>query len=340
MLGAAVATAALGLVQLADGVVICQDGGTCPDGNTCCGRASGGFGCCVDEESGPGVCCADGNTCCAHGYTCQPEGCVADDAAKHPLATRTNLYQLCPAEIPAAPHELSLPNAGRLSLPYYSSPKQLGAPNPAAKIGVIVVHGSERNADDYFCSMLEARKLQKVWPDEQVMIVAPRFTEPRDLNGSHLGWLTWNGTGYGDWRKGGNSTLAPGRASLSSYEVLDGIVAMLSDSHLVRASPPHMHFLGSFKLNEVAWQYPAMEHIVIVGHSAGGQTVQRYALTAPHAAPAAGPKVAPPPVRYVVANPSSFGYLNASRWTDTALPKVPSAPAPSLHRSPLLPEHV
>ena len=93
--------------------------------------------------------------------------------------------------------------------------------------------------------MLEARKLQKVWPDEQVMIVAPRFTEPRDLNGSHLGWLTWNGTGYGDWRKGGNSTLAPGRASLSSYEVLDGIVAMLSDSHLVRASPSHMRFLGS-----------------------------------------------------------------------------------------------
>ena len=82
------------------------------------------------------------------------------------------------------------------------------------------------------------------------------------------------------------------------------------------------------------WQYPGMEHIVIVGHSAGGQTVQRYALTAPHAAPAAAPKggaaVAPPPVRYVVANPSSFGYLNASRWTDTALPKVPPAPLPTL----------
>jgi hypothetical protein len=38
----------------------------------------------------------------------------------------------------------------------------------AAKLAVIVVHGSARNADDYFCSMLEARNLQRSLPVEQV----------------------------------------------------------------------------------------------------------------------------------------------------------------------------
>jgi hypothetical protein len=96
-------------------IVLCGTAGnparnfTCPDGNTCCplrglGSSSpgdthradivgaAGWGCCVDEEPGQGVCCADGRSCCAHGYTCDgPGGCVADRPKEHPLAQRTNL---------------------------------------------------------------------------------------------------------------------------------------------------------------------------------------------------------------------------------------------------------
>ena len=76
-----------------------------------------------------------------------------------------------------------------------------------------MVHGSERNADDYFCSMLEAARLQVTlgwptlhvapsmayscrlhgaengchtvlvqthWPADRVVVIAPRFTEPKD----------------------------------------------------------------------------------------------------------------------------------------------------------------
>jgi hypothetical protein len=85
-------------------------------------------------------------------------------------------------------------------------------------------------------------------PHVQVLVVAPRFTELSDEPPAR--WITWNGSGYGDWRKGGNSTLLGGgsgavwqqqqqqqqrRPSLSSYAVLDQFVALLADKHLYPA---------------------------------------------------------------------------------------------------------
>jgi len=58
--------------------------------------------------------------------------------------------------------------------------------------------------------------------------------------------------------------------------------------------------------------YPALRQITLVGHSSGGQIVQRYALT-----------TAKPPdsrVRFVVANPSSFCYLHDQRWLSQGTP--------------------
>ena len=101
---------------------------------------------------------------------------------------------------------------------------------------------------------------------------------------------------------------APCRAWLqvSSYGVLDQLVAAAST-------------------------LPRVELITLMGHSSGGQTVQRYAFStsivagrteppAPraHAAAAGGlpgpPRSALPRVRYVVANPSSFVYFDDRRW--------------------------
>ena len=156
------------LVGFASSVVVCGPGFTCPDGNTCCptgpggdrhplagGLAKGnsaGWACCADEEPGKGVCCGDGRHCCANGYTCDLSSgtCVADEPQVHPLAKRTNLYSLCPADIPTTPHEFTgLVSSSPLSLPYYSSPGPLGEPNSEAQIAVIVVHGSVRHITFY-----------------------------------------------------------------------------------------------------------------------------------------------------------------------------------------------
>ena len=46
---------------------MCPDNGECPDGNTCCKKSSGDYGCCPQAN---GVCCSDGSHCCPAGYTC------------------------------------------------------------------------------------------------------------------------------------------------------------------------------------------------------------------------------------------------------------------------------
>uniref|UniRef100_A0A1X7VTI7 Granulins domain-containing protein n=1 Tax=Amphimedon queenslandica TaxID=400682 RepID=A0A1X7VTI7_AMPQE len=50
------------------------DGGTCPDGDTCCSGDS--LPCCPTSN---GVCCGD-NHCCPSGTTCSPPFCIGKDA--------------------------------------------------------------------------------------------------------------------------------------------------------------------------------------------------------------------------------------------------------------------
>ena len=38
------------------------------------------------------------------------------------------------------------------------------------RVAVVVVHGSIRNADDYFCYMLGAVELQSDWSSEEVVV--------------------------------------------------------------------------------------------------------------------------------------------------------------------------
>ncbi|XP_044274676.1 progranulin isoform X2 [Varanus komodoensis] len=47
--------------------VRCDAEHSCPDGNTCCKKASGTWGCCPLPQA---VCCTDGRHCCPEGYTC------------------------------------------------------------------------------------------------------------------------------------------------------------------------------------------------------------------------------------------------------------------------------
>ncbi|CAI5789905.1 Uncharacterized protein PODLI_1B030954 [Podarcis lilfordi] len=61
------------------GVVQCDDEHTCPDGNTCCLRSPGEWGCCPLEEA---VCCSDHIHCCPKGYTCNVATGICDKGGR------------------------------------------------------------------------------------------------------------------------------------------------------------------------------------------------------------------------------------------------------------------
>lgn len=59
-------------------------------------------------------------------------------------------------------------------------------------------------------------------------------------------------------------------------------------------------------LTYLADQYPSITTFVLAGHSAGGQIVQRWAVTNPDSTNNS-------PNRYVIANPSSYAYFTDAR---------------------------
>ena len=89
---------------------------------------------------------------------------------------------------------------------------------------------------------------------------------------------SWIGASEG-WKQGDGSKTSP---PVSSFAALDRLIAGIVRSH----------------------RFPGLRHIVVAGHSAGGQFVERYA-----ASTRLSVRV---PVRYVVANPSSYLYLTPS----------------------------
>ena len=142
---------------------------------------------------------------------------------------------------------------------------------------IIIVHGVLRDADYYYdTGVIAAAAAHKL---DRTLVIAPQFVEPKDIAGRNLppNTLRWSGR----W-PGGSDALAP--SPISTYDVFDAMIARLSD--------------GS--------RFPRMRDIVVMGHSAGGQIVQRYAIVgnAPQLDP--GPHL---PVRLIVSNPSSYLYF-------------------------------
>ena len=106
-------------------------------------------------------------------------------------------------------------------------------------------------------------------------VVVPQFLAGIDIarHGLPAHTLRWSLTG---WMAGDR---AEGPAQPSSFAVLDGLLA------------------------KIRRRLPGLGRLVLAGHSGGGQMVQRYALLAQE----------PMPVHYVVANPSSYAYLDQAR---------------------------
>ncbi len=143
---------------------------------------------------------------------------------------------------------------------------------------VIVVHGVLRDADYYYDTGVIAADAEHVLRD--TLVIAPQFVEKGDMAGHTVSTQTlyWDAT----W-PGGSDAVAP--APISTYDVFDAMIARLSD----------------------ASRFPRLRQIVVLGHSAGGQIVQRYAVVGKATQLDGAGRI---PVRLIVSNPSSYLYFS------------------------------
>lgn len=198
-----------------------------------------------------------------------------------------------------APERLKIKTAlGEALVPAYMS-CDVSKVQSQVKRAVIMVHGRLRDADKYFDLSMHAAKSSNALSD--TLIIAPQILTTADSARHDLApnVARWKSEAW----LGGDVGKAP--FAVSSFEVLDGIVALLSDRT----------------------RFPNLERIVIAAHSGGAQFVQRYAVVgrADQVITAAGlqPNVDGADVsvgnhnvmrvRYVVANPSSYVYFDATR---------------------------
>lgn len=169
--------------------------------------------------------------------------------------------------------------AGDLFLPSFTTHGLL-AGDPNVTLGLIVIHGNNRDADAYFDSGVLA--VANGGAAGTAVVVAPHFqTSDDDPRADEPFWSS------AGWKRGHLSRPEGPVPHVSSYAALDRIVELLLDRS----------------------RFPALRAIVVTGHSAGGQVVHRYVATSQEEEEArSGVQF-----RYVVANPSTYLYLGPER---------------------------
>jgi hypothetical protein len=192
---------------------------------------------------------------------------------------------------PAEDHAVAAIVAGRLTvatpagqgaLPLHVS-QEWSRPLPQVTRALLVVHGALRDAD-VSLRITRAALYAAGESGSGTMTLVPQFLAEPDAvaHAVPAGVLRWSNTGWID------GEAATGPAPLSSFDALDAILARLVDP--------------------IA--FPNLRQLVIAGHSAGAQLVQRYAVVGRGAEALAHAGIA---VRYVVANPSSYLWFGEGR---------------------------
>jgi pimeloyl-ACP methyl ester carboxylesterase len=159
--------------------------------------------------------------------------------------------------------------------------RSLDARNENVRRALIMVHGTNRNADHYFTTALSAAFLAGALDD--AVVVSPRIASAAGSCKDTLApdEVSWSCTGD-SWRSGGSAASHP---DLASFDFVDAILKKLANKAT----------------------FPNLRAIVVAGHSAGGQFVARYQM-ANRVHDTLGV-----PVTYVVANPSSYAWPDATR---------------------------
>lgn len=157
----------------------------------------------------------------------------------------------------------------------------LTAQNRSVRRALIMVHGTLRNPDHYFSTATTAAFLDGALGDTEVIAPAIRSAEGQCHDKLEPNEVSWS-CGGDSWRSGGTSPTNP---HLTSFDFVDEILRRLANKNI----------------------FPNLTTIVIAGHSAGGQFVDRYEM-ANHVGDSLGVKV-----EYVVANPSSYAWPASTR---------------------------
>ncbi len=197
----------------------------------------------------------------------------------------------CTAATPPCAEWVTLSGGPQRSLIYRSYP--LEVKNEAITRVFVLIHGAGRDADNYFRSAMAAAFLGGAL--DNTLVISPRMASNdgagcKDALGENE--ISWP---CNTWRSGGPSITHPG---VTSFDFVDEILRKVARKSV----------------------FPNLKAIVVAGHSAGGQVVNRYEMTN-QVHDALGV-----PVTYVVSNPSSYAYADEARPTLAAYSLTANAP--------------
>lgn len=328
----------------------CQDDSTCCPFYTTTGILA--YGCLPSNPhiKGPGSCCieetlTESATGCAGNFKCSLQNQTKVCTFANKNANETIVmprYQLFPVDSKSIRNLYGFPieyqeiynERGAVAAYYSTKGPILTYTLPEYKHGdiqavVIVVHGSGRNADEYLYSMNNVANLQTRYKPENILVIAPNFLAVEDgiysvpvvlddnttIQSSPMKWNETDPIPH-TWRYGNNALDPFDR--YSSYHVMDAIIEAILEKYI-----------------KGDYEFRNLERIVCAGHSAGGQFIQRWALTSNsyiwnddkymHTNRISSIKTFRklqmrrklPEIIAVVANPRSYAYLDRRRWRNS-----------------------
>jgi len=163
------------------------------------------------------------------------------------------------------------------SMPYWHMQGRPLEANPSTTLAILAVHGYSRNGQWQTCvmhrSILQTFEAKLV--DERVLLLGLQVDEHK-TEGRPEDSLYWEGS---EWKTGEDGL----------FDVMDTFFSTLADQDA----------------------FPSLSNIIIVGHSAGAQLVQRFAVAGPSAEDRLEKRGVH--LRYVASAPSSFLYLGPAR---------------------------
>jgi hypothetical protein len=158
---------------------------------------------------------------------------------------------------------------------------------------IIVIHDLQRNSAENVASLITLSGIG----GEETLILAPHFSLDVDIMrfAKHLpdqGRTVARWMMDDPWQYGGESVLPNRNKGISSFTAMDILLLYLSDRQ----------------------RFPYLQQVVIAGHGIGADFVQRYAAIGRATDVLAKDDL---PVRFIVANPSSYMYMTIVRPAET-----------------------
>ncbi len=170
-----------------------------------------------------------------------------------------------------------------LKLPYFTS-HTLHQNHPEIELAIFAFHGAGDPIADVYLKRVQDAAAMVSGASEKTLIVAPQIPHLEHM-------VSFFGAGnvpedlmYFDDRKFWGGPSSNESAQISAFSVVDEMLDHICDS-------------GHF---------PNLKRIVILGHSGGGQLVNRFAASSPFGRSGIA-------IRYIVMNPSSYVYFDGAR---------------------------